>query len=338
MAETAIPKTILEEVEEDLHDFSELLKKLDITVERPEIELKSTHFQNDFYYAFGTDLYNVRDLHIVLGNHMIFSPPPCPSRVQQSQKTREFFLTIAATYGLKALVAPEPQLQRNPVVEHNLRSDAAALNEKKLGMQLGGVYDEVWHRLTETEPLFDAANIARTGEELIYLVSSTGNNLGASWIKNQLADIKFIETDVYRSSHIDSTIIPISGDTLLVNASRVTPNSHVMEQMKDKRIIYFSEVANIPAEEIQLHERRRLFGKRIESLGLHTNLTEMSSPWAGMNVLVLKSGVIAVESRQKVLIETLEAHGFEVFPVRYRHPYTMLGGLHCSTLDLVRTS
>jgi len=38
------------------------------------------------------------------------------------------------------------------------------------------------------------------------------------------------------------------------------------------------------------------------------------------------------------LIRTLGAKGFEVIPIRMRHCYTMLGGLHCTTLDVVRES
>jgi N-dimethylarginine dimethylaminohydrolase len=38
------------------------------------------------------------------------------------------------------------------------------------------------------------------------------------------------------------------------------------------------------------------------------------------------------------MIRALEREGFTVVPVRMRHCYTMLGGLHCSTLDVVRRS
>jgi hypothetical protein len=43
-----------------------------------------------------------------------------------------------------------------------------------------------------------------------------------------------------------------------------------------------------------------------------------------------------VESNQKKLIKFLELKGYLIIPVRMRHPYTMLGGLHCTTLDLER--
>ena len=47
---------------------------------------------------------------------------------------------------------------------------------------------------------------------------------------------------------------------------------------------------------------------------------------------------VLVHDRQTELIRVLEARQFTVVPVRMRHCYTMLGGLHCTTLDVVRDS
>jgi glycine amidinotransferase len=47
---------------------------------------------------------------------------------------------------------------------------------------------------------------------------------------------------------------------------------------------------------------------------------------------------VLVHDRQHEMIRALEAKGFTVVPVRMRHCYTMLGGLHCTTLDVVRDS
>src|SRR5678810_1464354 len=38
------------------------------------------------------------------------------------------------------------------------------------------------------EPAFDAANILRFGEDLIYLVSATGNEMGGQWLQSVLGD------------------------------------------------------------------------------------------------------------------------------------------------------
>ena len=45
---------------------------------------------------------------------------------------------------------------------------------------------EEFHKLTEEEILFDAASIIRMNNDLVYLVSNTGNYLGAKWLQSIL--------------------------------------------------------------------------------------------------------------------------------------------------------
>jgi len=335
LADKAIPPRILQEIEEDLITFRNSLQSLDIEVLRPEYDLSERSWASDYFYAKGCDPYNVRDLHAVIGKKMVFASPPCPSRVAENFQTRDYFFELAQKFNLEILEAPTPLLPNNPLVEVS-QVDGVPLNEVATGTRLGGVYGKVWHRLTEDEPLFDAANITRTDNSLLYLISSTGNRRAATWLEQELGeDYNFFATDVYRSSHIDSTIIPLSESKVLVNASRVSRDSCI-KGLENKELIFFDDVATIPKEELKFNDRRRRFAHAISKLGCHTNLSEMSSPWAGMNVLVIREGLVAVESRQIALISNLETHGFDVLPVVYRHPYTMLGGLHCSTLDIVR--
>ena len=335
LSESALPQVIVDEIEEDMNIFEKQLQTLGIEVIRPEYDLGGRFWESEYFYATGCDSYNVRDLHAVIGKKLVFAAPACPSRVIEIRQTRDYFVSIAKKYDLEVLEAPIPSLVRNPL-EEVLEVDKLALNEVIKGTELGGVYDNAWHRLAEDEPLFDAANITRTNNSLLYLISSTGNRSAASWLEKEFYDeYKFVATDVYRSSHIDSTILPISQSKVLVNASRVPKNS-IINGLEDKELIFFDDVASIPPKELEFNQLRKRVASEINKLHCHTNLSEMSSPWAGMNVLVIREGLVAVESRQMALISTLESHGFDILPVKYRHPYTMLGGLHCSTLDLVR--
>jgi len=335
LSEAALPQEIVDEIEEDMNAFEKQLLALGIEVIRPQFDHSEKFWENEYFYASGCDSYNVRDLHAVIGKKLLFSAPSCPSRVIENLQTRAYFINIAQRYGLKVIEAPTPTLFRNPL-EEVLEVDILALNEVVKGTELGGVYDRTWHRLAEDEPLFDAANITRTNNCLLYLISSTGNKKAAIWLEREFGDeYKFVSTDVYRSSHIDSTILPLSDSKILVNSSRVPPNS-IIEGLEDKELIFFDDVAPIPIKEFEFNEVRRKVALEINKLNCHTNLSEMSSPWGGMNVLVIREGLVAVESRQGALMSTLEHNGFDILPVQYRHPYTMLGGLHCSTLDIVR--
>ena len=64
----------------------------------------------------------------------------------------------------------------------------------------------------------------------------------------------------------------------------------------------------------------------------------MSSPWVGMNLLSVDQETVLVDDRQEKLIRLLEKKKFKVIPIRMRHIYTQGGGIHCSTLDMVRES
>lgn len=336
LAKTVIPERVRDEVIEDLEIFSETLVGQGIRVIRPPREQFDEVIVNENYLAFGNDYYNMRDLQIVLGDNLVFAAPSCPSRVEEMKRLKVFLFQIAEEFRLNVVESPTPLLPHNPVQEFILDGAHLVPLENQLGEALGGDYSMTWHRLIESEVLFDAANIARFNNDLLYLVSSTGNKNAFDWLKSNFHNNYQVSfTDVYRSSHIDSTLMPLSENLVLANAARVN-YQNIPTCLREKKVIFFDRVASIPEEEQEFHKQRKLVGNQIQRMGFHSNLLEMSSPWAGLNVLMLADGVVAVESRQEELIDTLEENGLTVVPVRLRHPYTFLGGLHCSTLDLER--
>jgi N-dimethylarginine dimethylaminohydrolase len=337
VARTAIPNQVREEVSEDLEEFSRTLSKLGIEVLRPQKTRYENVIENEYYYAWGNDFYNMRDLHIVFSNQLIVASPSNPPRVEETKRLNTFFRDICERFNLELVESPSPKLKTDPQEEFYLESGALTPIENHKGVKLGGDYPEVWHRLKNDEVLFDAANIARFKSEAIFLISSTANKVAYEWLLQKLGHrYRFVQTDVYRSSHIDSTIIPLSDSTVLVNAARVNAKN-LPENLQEKKVIYFEQVAEIPETERIFHKHRKGVAEQIKEFRVHSNLDEMSSPWAGLNILSIKENLVAVESRQERLMSELENHGFEVLPVRYRHPYTFLGGLHCTTLDVKRT-
>jgi N-dimethylarginine dimethylaminohydrolase len=132
--------------------------------------------------------------------------------------------------------------------------------------------------------------------------------------------------------------LPLRRGVALLNGARVSEKT-TPEIFKDWKKLYFVDVAPVPEEEIAFHRDHRLpiYGE-LQELGAECPIGHISSPWAGLNVLSLDERTVLVHDRQKDMIRTLEQERFSVVPVRMRHCYTMLGGLHCSTLDVVRRS
>jgi len=337
ICDSAVPNRILEEVSEDLAEYQKTLESVGVSVIRPPRMPQEPVFETEHFYSYGRDVYNMRDLHIVLGKKLVSCAPSQPNRILEIIELREFLRGVSKELGLELVSCPESKLKKNPLYSNirNSFGDLVSAEDSK-APTLGSVTQEIWHRLTEDEILFDAANIIRYGGNALFLVSSTGNLKAFDWLNSIDVEFELHKTDVYRSSHIDSTILPLGRDTFLVNSIRVNP-MNLPDSLKNSRVLYFDDVARIPESETKFHvEHRAVAGSKIEMLGLHTNLLDMSSPWAGLNVLSVNEETVMVESNQVALIRFLEINGFVVIPIRMRHTYTMLGGLHCTTLDLIR--
>jgi glycine amidinotransferase/scyllo-inosamine-4-phosphate amidinotransferase 1 len=334
------PAWYRDEVAEDLEVFVGQLEESGVRVLRPDDHLVPSWLETPFVQAAGSDFYNMRDLHLMVGTKLIRASSACPARWMEPVLQNRFWNEITEQLPIRLICAPTPQLEADPTTallreDEDLRALRAYEEEKHI--ELGGDPNLIWHRLIENEILFDAANVVRLGSVFLYLVSSSGNNFGATWLSRLLGPGVSVETtQAYRASHLDSTILPLNDQTVLVNAARVNVRN-LPRALQGWNVLYFEDCAAIPEQEIDFHRSVRLpAAEHLSDLGYETNLSEMSSPWAGLNVLSLDGRTVCVESRQRKLIELLERSGFNVMRVQLRHPYTMLGGLHCSTLDLWR--
>ena len=243
--------------------------------------------------------------------------------------------------GFSWIAGPKPRLNYDSLTPYYRNEKERILSEEdKRHIDLTGGRVETIHRLSENEILFEAANTLRMGKDLLYLVSSSGNEKGAKWLQSVLGSEYrvHITKDIYRSSHIDSTIMCLRPGLILINSARVNEkNCPKIFDKWDK--LYFSDVAPTTESEIKFQkEVREPIGKELMSMGFETNLLGMSSPWVGMNVLSVDQSTVIADERQVELIKLLEKNKFNVIKLRMRHIYTQGGGIHCATLDTVRDS
>ena len=178
------------------------------------------------------------------------------------------------------------------------------------------------------------------GRDLLYLVSTSGNNLGAKWLQSILGDdYKVHTTDkLYRADHIDTTVMCLKPGLVLLNSKRATPET-TPDIFNKWEKIWFDDVAEIPEHEIKFqNDVRDKVAAELKTIGFDSIISGMCSPWVGMNFLSLDQKTVLVDVRQKKLIKLLESHKFEVLTVSLRHMYTQGGGIHCATLDTVRES
>ena len=285
------PTQLLEETEEDLNQIAETLKSLGVKVHRPLDKDFSEPIKTDNWEVDGYYNYCPRDSMLVINDKVIATPMTLRHRSNESDTCKPLF---DQTHWVDA---PRPKLL----------DSIYQLDDLSIPTLLGG------------EPVFDAANVIKHNNDLLYLVSNTGNLDGASWLRTFVKEnfgneynVHQVE-NVYAYIHIDTTFVFLREGLVLLNPSRV--NMHNMPTM-------FKDFDKVWAPE-----------------PFPTQVMEdwcPASPWLGMNILPINSKLCMVEEHQLSLMNTLKKWGIESIPVKMRHARTFSGGPHCVTLDVVR--
>jgi scyllo-inosamine-4-phosphate amidinotransferase 1 len=220
--------------------------------------------------------YSSRDVMLSIGNRIIECPTMYTSRINEADDHYADIKQQAIADGCDWIKAPAPQ--------------------------------------TSDDPTFDAANVLKFNNHLLYLVSSTGNLAGARWLQECVgSDFEVITwEDIYAFAHIDSTIHSLDERTIALNSERVS-EENVPKFLRDHRKIWVDEMA---------HSDFHVF--------------PFASVWIGFNMLSISPETILADPIQIKLKEQLTAFGFEVLDVPMRQGRTLGGGQHCTTLDLHR--
>jgi len=340
LAKKACPKWFYDEVEEDLDNLAYTLRKHGVVVHRPVPLDYAEVYGTPFWKATSNNNYNTRDLNLIVGNSVIESPSYLESRYYETTALYPIWYRYFEN-GFRWIAGPKPTLNYPVKLPYFRDENSREMTPEDVKHQkLAGGRLEILHKLAELEILFEAANTVRMGRDLLYLVSSSGNELGARWLQSIVGDEYKVHVtrEIYRSSHIDSTVMCLRPGLVLLNDTRVTEKT-CPEIFKSWDKIYFSDVAPTSEQELK-HQRevRDPIGNELESMGFSTNLHDMSSPWVGLNFLSIDPNTVIVDRRQISLIKLLEKKRFDVVPIPMRHVYTQGGGIHCATLDTVRES
>ncbi len=163
LAKEAYPQWLVDEINEDLEELCDVLKKFGAKVHRPNIEGIHRVFFTPYFAASAEQAYNARDLYLVVGNTLIESPSQEKHRYFETQAYYDIWYNEYWEEGFRWIAAPKPRLKGEYMIEY-------FEDEKK------------YIKLTEDEILFEAANTVRMGKDLLYLVSRSGNYKGAIWL------------------------------------------------------------------------------------------------------------------------------------------------------------
>ena len=271
------PKQVIDETNEDLEIFVSFLKKQNIKVHRPN------RVPVEYYN------YCPRDTVFVYGEQALATPMSLSSR-----KTE--FLNIVEHLGNNFSIAENYQGQD-------------IYNENCIGSPTDLA-------LTEIAPKFDAANVIRANEDLLYLVSNSGNKSGAKSLQEFVGTRATVHTleNVYSYMHIDSTVAFLREGLLLANPSRIKSKDVLPGPFKNWDIIWAPEPVDI---------------------GHYPGFCN-SSKWINVNLFSINPNLVVLEEHQTNLRKLLENKGIDCAMLPLRHSRTLGGCFHCVTLDLIR--
>lgn len=298
-AETEIPKEeigywdkqVYDETQEDLENLSTLLTDVGVKVYRPspidtQKVVSNGYWETTQYYTFCP-----RDTVTVIGNNILECPMSLRSRQFETDCFKDIFIEKMEE-GSNWVSAPKPRLLDSMYQREDL--DKITLNNH--------------------EPVFDAANILRSNNDILYLVSNTGNLKGAKWLQNFLGKEYRVHTieNVYSYIHIDSTIALLREGLCLLNPERVNEN-------------------NIPDF---LKSWDKIWCPPMVDIGYHKTIR--ASVWIGVNLLSVDENTVIVDNRQTDLIKELKKHNIDALDCKIRHSRTLGGSFHCVTTELFR--
>jgi scyllo-inosamine-4-phosphate amidinotransferase 1 len=285
------PQQLIRETQDDLNEIARTLESLGVKVHRP-IEkdfsepIKTNNWEVDGYYN-----YCPRDSMLVINDKVIATPMTLRHRSNEAETCKILFDPN------HWVDVPKPKLLDSIYQRENLSIPT----------------------LLNGEPVFDAANVIKHNNDLLYLVSNTGNKDGAEWLERYCKETFGQEykvhtaENVYAYIHIDTTFVFLREGLVLLNPSRVN-------------------MFNIP-------HFLRDFDKIWAPEPYPTQVMEdwcPASPWLGMNILPINDKLVMVEEHQNLLMRELSKWGIDSIPVKMRHARTFSGGPHCVTLDVVR--
>lgn len=287
----------IEETLEDLNGLEQVLKSFGVVVHRADHLDSAQPARSPSWNADQESTINIRDMTLIHGDLVIDAPSPTRGRCFESFAVRELLDAYLYTGGKGWYISPpRPRL-------------------------LDQTYDLTRSQgINETEPLFDAANCVRLGNDIIIDVNNTANKLAATWLQQAL-DAYYgsgrvrIHPAEFSPDHIDVVIVPLCLGQAMYNPRYVRPDQ-LPVCLKDWQLIEAPEMIPQP---------------------YHSG-TPKASNWIGLNLLVVDGAekTVIVEERQIPLIHKLEQHGFQPIPVRWRHGRTWGGAFHCVTLDVHR--
>lgn len=300
-----INKDLIQQRNEELDNLAKTLESFDITVYRPNKLKKLTRICTPTFTTETTSANNVRDVSFVYKDKIIETPVYVRNRYFEDTLLYDIFNKCFDNgKGGQWIKAPHTQLTENTI----------DLDDWHKPRDFNVVPDRF-------EMAIDGAQFLRIGKDVIVNITTYNHWRGFQWIKSFFPDTEFHMISI-ADNHIDGAIICLKPGVFLVDPK--------YRNIRDLLPSKFSNWTYLMPNENDLT-------KDIDV----SNMTDMdirlaSSRGMDINILSIDENTCIVTSRAKCVQRILEKNHFTAVPVELNNGEIFAGGIHCSTLDVVR--
>lgn len=305
------PLDTIEKANYQLDNLANLLEQNGVRVDRPDpLQWNQAVITPDFKTDAMFGCMPPRDVLLTIGSEILMAPMSFRCRYWE-------------------YLAYEPLMQRYFDEDPKFRWEQAPRPRLTDASYKSGYFNEITieERLsrtaaldfvtTESEALFDAADILRMGKDLFCQHGLTTNRRAMQWLQRHFPEHRVHSVnfpgDPY-PIHIDATFVPLRPGLIINNPNRKLPEAQrKIFEANDWQIVDAAQPSHEAPPPLCY-----------------------SSVWLSMNCLVLDHKTVIVEASEANQMEQMDKLGMNVLPLDFRDAYPFGGGLHCATGDVYR--
>lgn len=297
-----VNQDLIEKRNKQLDNLAAKIENQGVKVYRPEKIEKIQLFKTPYFKSEVSSASNVRDMTLVYKNKIIETPTYVHNRYFENLAMYQIFQQ-AYQGGGQWIRCPHTKLTEDKIdFEHwgNTRD-----------------YNNFDH--SSYDMAIDGAQFLRLNNDCIVNVNSYNHYLGYLWVKSLFPEVNFHVIHV-ADNHIDGAIVALREGVFLVDPKYPNIKESLPDKYKKWDFIYPDnltkdiDVSNMTSVDIRLASSRGM----------------------DINILSINENTVVVNERAVGVINALEGRGFKVITVKLENSEIFAGGIHCSTLDLLR--
>ena len=294
---------LIDQRNEQLDNLAKTLEGLGVTVHRPDVLDKIVPFTTPSFKSELSSASNVRDLTLVYGNKLIETPTFVRNRYYENTLLHNVYSRAwDRGRGGQWIKAPHTEL-----------------TEDTIDLGHWGDSRDYTNIPSNFVMAVDGAQFLRIGTDCIVNINSYNQYLGYEWVKSFYPDTNFHVLHV-ADNHIDGCLICLKPGVFLVNPLYPNIRDLLPEKFRNWTYLYPKDLT-----------------PNIDVTGMtDIDIRLASSRGMDVNVLSVDENTVLVTDRAIGVADILDKNGFNVIPIKLEHGEIFAGGIHCSTLDLVR--